>query len=114
MRVGGRHDDVFHRALQLFGDLLARVCPHILGHIAQIGIQEGRASQTIVEYDCTDVQMLMFVLTRRRVRGVHRRSDVHAGCAGLEAAAFRDRSERGTADEKRGEQSYLISGCHVH
>jgi hypothetical protein len=48
MCVNGGHEDVFNRAFQLFRNLLARVRLDVLGHITQIGIQEGRASHTVV------------------------------------------------------------------
>ena len=72
--VNSRHDDVFDRALQHFGNLLARVRPDFLGHIAQIGIQQGRANHAVVQYDGADIQVLVFVLARGRILGIDWRS----------------------------------------
>ena len=99
MRVRRRHNDIFHWALQFFGDLAARTGPHVFRHIAQIGIQEGGASQAVVEHDGADVQALVFILAGRRILGIDRRRDVDAGRARAQMASFRSGAQYRATDE---------------
>ena len=78
MGVGGRHHNIFDRAIEFSGDLFGGRLPNYFRKAPLVGSDQSGASRAVIENDGPHIKFFVGVLAGGRISGIGRGSNVYA------------------------------------